>query len=508
MIESMACGAVMRFVQAAIQASPTILIGLLVAGVFRRLLGHEGTRRLFGGDTWRSLPQAWLIGMLLPVCSLGVIPVLREMRRAGVSGGAILAFGLTAPLFNPISVLYGLTLADPLVITSFSLCSLLIVTVMGLVWDRIFPGTAAPEPDPPRVAVGAKRMLSVAEFAARDLAGPSTLYIFMGLIGVALLSMMLPPGALQTAAEADDPWAPLFMTLVAIPAYATPMTAMVQLASMFQHGNSVGAAFALLVLGAGANVGLACWMARHYGVRRTLVWFVLLLAVVVGLAYGVDKPLRPQGVESAGHTHAFDIYCAPFESDVAEPWTLAARQIQEKLAPHEMVALLAVGLIAVAGIGLRFADPRRRLEEWFARESSKPTKYDIRLPGAVLGGVAIAGLVALSVFGCYVYYPPPSEIFEELRMVNAEVVSAASSRDWDTALYWIPIYDDWTRKLQVSAVLRGEKLTDYRRIKASILRDKLELLEHEVEDGEVEESREASLAVGRAYRRMRAAYGR
>jgi hypothetical protein len=399
-------------------------------------------------------------------------------------------------------------LADPLVITSFSLCSLLIVTVMGLVWDRIFPGTAAPEPDPPRVAVGAKRMLSVAEFAARDLAGPSTLYIFMGLIGVALLSMMLPPGALQTAAEADDPWAPLFMTLVAIPAYATPMTAMVQLASMFQHGNSVGAAFALLVLGAGANVGLACWMARHYGVRRTLVWFVLLLAVVVGLAYGVDKPLRPQGVESAGHTHAFDIYCAPFESDVAEPWTLAARQIQEKLAPHEMVALLAVGLIAVAGIGLRFADPRRRLEEWFARESSKPTKYDIRLPGAVLGGVAIAGLVALSVFGCYVYYPPPSEIFEELRMVNAEVVSAASSRDWDTALYWIPIYDDWTRKLQVSAVLRGEKLTDYRRIKASILRDKLELLEHEVEDGEVEESREASLAVGRAYRRMRAAYGR
>jgi uncharacterized membrane protein YraQ (UPF0718 family) len=508
MIESMACGAVMRFVQAAIQASPTILIGLLVAGVFRRLLGHEGTRRLFGGDTWRSLPQAWLIGMLLPVCSLGVIPVLREMRRAGVSGGAILAFGLTAPLFNPISVLYGLTLADPLVIISFSLCSLLIVTVMGLVWDRLFPGTAVAEADPPRVAVGAKRMLSVAEFAARDLAGPSTLYIAVGLVGVALLSLVLPPGALQSAAEADDPWAPLFMTLVAIPAYATPMTAMVQLASMFQHGNSVGAAFALLVLGAGANVGLATWMARHYGFRRSLVWFVLLFLVVVGLAYGVDKPLRPRGVEPAGHTHAFDIYCAPFEPDVAEPWALAARQIQEKLAPHEMVALLAVGLIAAAGVGLRFADPGRRLDQWFERESPRPTKYDIRLPGAVLGGVAIAGLVALSVFGCYVYYPPPSEIFEELKLVNAEVVSAASSRDWDTALYWIPIYDDWTRKLQVSAVLRGDGLTDYQRIKASILRDKLELLEHEVEDREVEEAREASLAVGRAYRRMRLAYNR
>jgi hypothetical protein len=277
---------------------------------------------------------------------------------------------------------------------------------------------------------------------------------------------------------------------------------------MFQHGNSVGAAFALLVLGAGANLGLACWMARNYGVRRTLAWFALLLAVVIGLAYGVDQPLRPRGVEPAGHTHAFDIYCAPFEPDVLEPWTLAVRQIREKLAPHEMVALFAVGLIGAAGAGLRIADPLRRLEKWFERESPRPAKYDIRLPGTVLGGVAIVGLVGLSIFGCYVYYPPPSEIFEELRLVNAEVLSAASSRDWDTALYWIPIYDDWTRKLQVSAVLRGEGLTDYRRIKASILRDKLELLEHEVEDREVEEAREASLAVGRAYRRMRAAYGR
>ena len=112
-------GAALRFLQAAVQAAPTILVGLIVAGVLRRLLGHAGTRRLFGDNTWRSLPQAWLVGMLLPVCSLGVIPVIREMRRAGVSGGAILAFGLTAPPFTPISVLYGLTLADPAVILTF-----------------------------------------------------------------------------------------------------------------------------------------------------------------------------------------------------------------------------------------------------------------------------------------------------------------------------------------------------------------------------------------------------
>ena len=120
--------------------------------------------------------------------------------------------------------------------------------------------------------------------------------------------------------------------------------------------------------------------------------------------------------------------------------------------------------------------------------------------------IALLGVIGLSVFGCYVYYPPPSDIFEELRIVNTEVVTAATSQHWDSALYWIPIYDDWTRKLQVSMFLRGEQLTPYHRAKADVLREKLELLEHEVEDEEVEQSRQLGMDVARAYRRMRTAY--
>ena len=505
-MDSLFWGALLRFTQAFVQATPTILVGVVIAGVFRRLLGHAGTRRLFGGDSWRSLPQAWAIGMLLPVCSLGVIPVVREMRRAGVSGGAILAFGLTAPLFNPISVLYGLTLADPVVILTFSFCSLVIVTVMGFGWDKLFPNTAAAEPEPPTVGFGAKRMLSIAVFSARELVGPSSLYILAGLLGVAMLSLVLPAGYLQTAAEHNDPWAPLFMTAIATPLYAGPMTAMVQLAAMFQHGNSVGAAFSLLVLGAGANLGLVAWMIRSYGLRRSVSWFALLFAVVVGLAYGVDKPLYPRGVEPAGHTHAFDIYCAPFYSDTPDPMRLAWQMLTEKIAPHESIALLAAGLLLAAGATLARWDRNGQVEQWLEQQPEAKPRMDIVLPGPVLGGVALVGLIALSVLGCYIYYPPPSEIFEEMRVVNTHVASAASSQDWDTALYWIPIYDDWTRKLQVSMFLRGESLTPYRRAKADVLRDKLEVLEHEVEDHEVEESRQLSLDVTRAYRRLRKAY--
>ena len=94
MWETLFWGAVLRFSEALLQGAPTILVGLLVAAIIRRFLGYALTLRLFGANSRRGLFQAWLIGMLLPICSLGAIPVIRELRRAGLAGGTIMAFAL------------------------------------------------------------------------------------------------------------------------------------------------------------------------------------------------------------------------------------------------------------------------------------------------------------------------------------------------------------------------------------------------------------------------------
>jgi uncharacterized protein len=355
--------------QALLQATPTILVGVLVAGVFRRLLGHAGTRRLFGENTRRALLQAWLIGMLLPVCSLGVIPVVRELRRAGVSAGRSWPSRLTAPLFNPISVLYGLTLSEPVVIVTFCFCSLVIVTVVGLAWDRLFPGHGGPEdPNRPRSAYGIKRMLAVAVTAAEELVGPAAA-VHRGRAGGRLaVEHRCCRGYLQQAAEHDDPWAPLFMATIAIPAYATPMTAMVQLASMFQHGNSVGAAFALLALGAGANLGLDRLDDARLRSAADPVWFGILVAVVVGLAYGVDKPLYPHGVDPAGHTHAFDGYCCSVSCG-RRPRACGRRGNCWPRRRRRTSASVDPGRVAGGGrTGPEAVRPREQLETWLQRQ--------------------------------------------------------------------------------------------------------------------------------------------
>ncbi len=515
---TLAWGGAFRLVEALFAAAPTILCGLLVVGVLRQLLGHANTRRLFGAGHWRALPQAWALGMLLPVCSLGVIPVCREMRRSGISGGVLLAFALSAPLFNPLSLMYGLTLSKPVAIFAFAGCSLIVLTFVGGLWDRLCPGTEQRETEPAAVPPGLRRMLAVGVSVCRETASPTLLYLLSGLLGVALLGTLLPFGSLQTALNSGDAKAPLIMLGVGLPAYAPPMTAMMQIGSMFHHGNSIGAAFVLLTIGAGTNLGLLAWVAVNYGWRRALVWLALIAVIVVGLAYAVERPLRDlsainlQHVEDHPHTHAFDIYCQPFPATAPVTARQIVERIRGKILPHETASLVCLGALLLGGVGCRLAEGRYSLDAWLhAPPPESPhlaqSVWRRPLPAGALGGAALLVIVAISVLGCYVYYPRAEVALEDLSVAKVEVFSAAIAGDHEAAEESIDWCADLTRRLEVGVYLREFRLSPQRRQVAKTVRDLLEQLDHAIEDGQDQEHvRALALAVTNACTDCRQAF--
>lgn len=500
-------GFLLRLIQSLSQAAPFILTGFLIAAVFRRFIGYEKLRQIFGGSNLSSLFKAWAIGMLLPVCSLGVIPVIIELRRSGVKGGTILAFAMSAPLFNPLSMLYGLTLSEPFAILSFAACSLLIVTVVGMIWDRVFPESELKDIPDESVHYGIRRMVALGVSAAREATGRSFTLVLCGLIGVGLLGAVIPHASLQHQFNHDSTLAPLKMAALGIPVYATPMLAMSQMGMMFQHANSIGSAFVLLVLGAGMNIGLIVWMLREYGVKRSIVWMTILLLIVVGLGYAVDKPLFPTDIDPANHTHAFDIYSQPFTG--AGSFDRLASQTSEKLKrdilPYEWYSLELLALLLVAGCLVRLIDRRGRLEAWIAQvpEPTETGRRDIVVPPPVLGGIVLVGLVIFSGVGCYAYYPPADEVFAEIKGARVNALSPGSVSH---VVYNIDSYQEWTRKLEVGTFLRTGQLTDYQRWKARLVREQLEMLKHTVEDGEAEEARQWVSKIQRSHLRMREAF--
>ena len=94
-------------------------------------------------------------------------------------------------------------------------------------------------------------------------------------------------------------------------------------------------------------------------------------------------------------------------------------KLKEDLHPFERVGLTVLALAGRRlGLALRMLDRRWRVEDWLERTAvpgERPTsRLDVAVPGPGAGAIALAGLVVLSVVGCYAYYPAPQEIFEEM----------------------------------------------------------------------------------------------
>ena len=507
----------LRLGQGLLEASSTLLAGLIVAGVLRRMVGPRGTRKLFGRGPM-GLLRGWLAGMLLPVCSLGVIPVAREMKRAGVPGGTVLSFLLAAPLLNPISFLYGLTLAEPFVICCFAVASLFLSTVAGAIWDRIFARgdslaeaeAAAKTADEPLPAEGPRRLLAVLITAARQMMGTNLCYYLLGLIGSAMLAAVIPFGSLQRTMKHSDPISPLLMTAVAIPVYSSPLPGMVKIGLMFEHGNSIGAAFVLFGLGIGTNLGLLAWLTVMYRPVRTLAWLSVWIAMILGLAHLAEPALYDTRKVESDHTHAFDDYSSPFRGRHSDLPLLVRQKLAERFQPLEQASVSTLAALVILGSLVR---PRHRedaIERWLTTRPPASTTavpwWNRTIPGPVLGAIVIAGLVVFSVIGAYVYYPPPEQVFAHLSQVRANAVVAVRLGSRDEAIRDLELMDLLTRKLQVGVYIRTGGLPAEARKAADDLREAIEDLRDLLLAGKLDQGKERLKVIEDQYQACRRAY--
>lgn len=501
----------LRTGQTAIEASSTLVVGFFVAAVMRRMLGAEGTRKLFGGEGLKGLFRAWFIGTLLPVCSLGVIPVAREMRRAGVPAATILAFVLAAPQLNPLSFLYGLTLSEPVVIICFVIVTMALAITGGAVWKRGFerPADTLPPGNEAMPAPGLKRLAAVVVTAGREVVGPSMVYILIGIVFTGLLAGLLPHGSLAMTMRHDDPTSPALMALIGLPAYSGVLPGMMRIGLIFEHGNSTGAAFVLFELGVGFNLGLVAWLMSQFGWRRVLLWLLIVVALVLAVGYAMERPLY-FAKEEASHTHAFDEWTSPFAGGSGANWEGVKGKLLQKVEVLEPVALGGLLLLVLFGGGLARLDRAGRVESWLTTApptSDRPMSvWNRAVPGPVLGVIALLGLVMFSVVALYIYYPDPDQAFAEIVQVRTEAVVAVRTGKKDEAIRRIQQWDLLTRKLQVGVFIRTGTMDAETGKATEDLRERLEELRDALLADDLAKAKELLAPVEEAYRKCRHCY--
>ena len=98
-----------NFIDLSAEASPWLLLGLLIAGLMKAWVPSDILSKHLGRGK-SAIVKAALIGAPLPLCSCGVIPVATELRRSGASASATASFLVATPEtgIDSVSVSYAL----------------------------------------------------------------------------------------------------------------------------------------------------------------------------------------------------------------------------------------------------------------------------------------------------------------------------------------------------------------------------------------------------------------
>jgi hypothetical protein len=86
------------------EAIPFVALGALVSGIMERCLSREMVVRLFPRRRSVGILTVALLGLLLPLCECGVVPIVRRLIRKGVPVSCAVAYLLAAPIINPLTI--------------------------------------------------------------------------------------------------------------------------------------------------------------------------------------------------------------------------------------------------------------------------------------------------------------------------------------------------------------------------------------------------------------------
>lgn len=94
--------------------APWLVVGFFAAGVIAVWIPRSLVIRVMGGTSgWKGILRAVLIGVPLPICSCGVLPIATGLRKHGAGKGPTAAFLISTPQTGVDSILATYALMGP-----------------------------------------------------------------------------------------------------------------------------------------------------------------------------------------------------------------------------------------------------------------------------------------------------------------------------------------------------------------------------------------------------------
>jgi uncharacterized membrane protein YraQ (UPF0718 family) len=272
------------FLKMVLETAPALLLAYVLAGLASSFFSSNAVQWLSRGNVLTQSAKGMALGLPLPVCSCGIVPLYYSMIQRGAPVAAAMAFFIATPELGIDALLISIPLLGSKM-TLFRLFAAAFVAVsVGVLVGARIPNERISHTDEDTAdhkAMGAK-IRDGLKHGLIDTVDHTSPWILLGLIVAALAAPMLGPDTFSVIPGfLEVP----FFALIGLPLYVCASGATPIVAVLLWHHVSPGAALALLLTGPATNVSTFGVLSKLHGKKQAAFFggVTMLLAMSCGL---------------------------------------------------------------------------------------------------------------------------------------------------------------------------------------------------------------------------------
>lgn len=297
-----------------------LVFSFILCGFLHIVLRPEFLQQNLGNTKVSSLIKATLSGMLLPICSCGVVPLALSLYYSGAYLGPTLAFLVATPIINPAAMLLAFALLGPqltiiYVITGFILP--MIIGAIGNKWGKnelVSPMAAAMAEVMANAPTGTdlktfatvktpwyQKIYSGLDWSVRSLGLQVSRYVLVGILFAALLLTIIPVSFIQDYLSSPDLISLLGIAIIGGVMYVCAVGHIPFIAALIAAGAAPGVAITFLLSGAATNLPELISIYKLIGKRTVFIYTGTVVSAGLIVGYITNILLMP------GFTPIFDL---------------------------------------------------------------------------------------------------------------------------------------------------------------------------------------------------------
>jgi len=288
------------------EMAPFLLLGFFCAGLLHIFIPTERIASGFSGSSIGTAARTALVGVPLPLCSCGIIPVASHFRAQGASRAATVSLLVSTPSTGIDSILATYALLGPL----FAVVRPVAAGIAGILAGWLTATGRADDPVPEQSGIRPQsthsdgkpaptvsgRIVDALRYGFGDLVRDTGIWILIGVFAGAAIERIVPHSLFSFAADRRA-LAYLAALLIGVPMYVCATGSIPIAAGLLSVGFPPGAAFAFLFSGPATNTATISFVWGKLGRRALIPYLASIFAVSLAGGILIDA------LWTSGHMH-------------------------------------------------------------------------------------------------------------------------------------------------------------------------------------------------------------